>query len=501
VDEIGVKEIDVSASEVTDKVLGRIYGDSRLGPIRDEVEAELVRATEDGSIANPPEGKRTLYTLERLTAPLRTQSEAGASQIIRTALTVIGAFLLGSVALYVYMRDRNTSIMLAGLGFMAIPYSADTLVRYFNLLLNSIRIPAGSQVIIGVKGIPKARMKALKAVFAGEKAAMINVTSEKELADAAKAKGLPAILIDSPDTIDMAILADYVKAIKVEAATEAARTDIANLARCYEIIHTAKMLSPALREKIRALIVSILPDAEIVDIDKAIESILVRGVTPEMVGQIQQVRELARGYRAELGAYNTMPMPADTTGKNMVIAVTEETALQDPSFANNIKTAKAGSGTQTVFLYGNKFKGLQDAQRFVMEAGCNLEDLKFVKIGASYDELLGDIRMETGLDMAQTSNIGIMAAKGEIKFADDERPGDEKFLEIQKVSVGGTVVLATMNAYKALLNIIIAADSQLPPGVTSDGRIFKYLPPALPIDYGRAISVYRDAMILISTAA
>ncbi|MBU1038434.1 MAG: hypothetical protein KJ994_05225 [Candidatus Omnitrophica bacterium] len=66
-----------------------------------------------------------------------------------------------------------------------------------------------------------------------------------------------------------------------------------------------------------------------------------------------------------------------------------------------------------------------------------------------------------------------------------------------------------MNSYQALLGIMtqlkdgLTLEGVIIPGVSYESvkRIFRYLPRAIPIDYGREIDAYRRAVEYVRTAA
>ena len=94
-----------------------------------------------------------------------------------------------------------------------------------------------------------------------------------------------------------------------------------------------------------------------------------------------------------------------------------------------------------------------------------------------------------------------MAGVKDNLLKENDRPENEKFLEIQEVEMNGVKVLVTINSCQILLNMVLG--KELPPGVLRDEKmgIFKYLPPALPVDYGKEIETYRKAIEAIQSAA
>lgn len=118
---------------------------------------------------------------------------------------------------------------------------------------------------------------------------------------------------------------------------------------------------------------------------------------------------------------------------------------------------------------------------------------------ASYSAMMDAIagRMNTTRD-----RIGVRAAKSEL-LKDNEKPGDEKFLELDEVNINGSKVLAAIHSYAVLVGLVVNGEKELPPGVIDDlkgsGR-FKFRP-IMPIGIEKEIASYKNAVLLLSSAA
>jgi tRNA(Arg) A34 adenosine deaminase TadA len=515
------EEVNKLTSDKAKKIAGRITGQTTGGAESAEEAAIMKKAS---AIYKNIMNEMMHKTLGAAAAKPAGLSSAETAAVIAGASIVLFIFAtIAAFAFGMYMAHRET--MMAAGGATAAVLASLKLGAFIPDIPGPWRrsLSPNPPCILGIKGATQEQVDRLvmniEALglkhYLDDGKWIIGVSDATKLSEISARMRAPAVLIDTldlngkPSFDEVSKIMSYASVIVADAKVEKTRLGIEELENYYAMIHTEPRLTPAIRERIRDLILSILPDVESAGIEQAIDNLFARGVTPDIVGKVREVRNLVEAQRETFNnAYGPTAMPANTTATSKVIAVTERTALETPSFIQSVKEAKEGSATQTVFLYGDKFKTPEDAQRFLIEAGLlkiglTLADVKLVKIGSSYAETMEAIRKETGLDVARTADIGIMAAKGEIRFQAGEKPGKETFLEVQGVAVGRTVVLATMNAYQTLLKMVIASDGKLPPGVTKDNirGILKYLPPTLPIDYGDEIIVYRNAMMLISTAA
>jgi hypothetical protein len=264
-------------------------------------------------------------------------------------------------------------------------------------------------------------------------------------------------------------------------------------------------------------IAAILDEIGRFDIDKAIQEQLGRGhrdgLQQKLAGQINALKTaLASRKEAVSAAYDSMPMAdkAALRDKAYALATTEKVAFSNMFAVDNMFKAEA-MGVVNCFIYGEMLKTEDEARAFVKASGYegNIDNIKFVdKGGLSYEDIVRAIAARTGV--TTENNIGIACAKDELGAVTIVT--GEKLLEMKEMDIGGVKVVASINYYQTLLQMVttpeellnkMIADGQLPPGVTYDSakRIFMYLPKAMPINYGREIETYRNAIYAIRTAA
>ena len=209
-----------------------------------------------------------------------------------------------------------------------------------------------------------------------------------------------------------------------------------------------------------------------------------------------------------------MPMPdkAALRGKRFAMATTEKMALSNRFFADNMyDAAKLGEEAEGVvvncFIYGDKIKTPEDAVKFITASGYrgNVNDIRLIdKNGRSFEEIVAAITAASG-----TGNIGISTEESELGA---KTPVDNvKVLTAKEFEMDGLRIVPAINSYQTLLTMVTMSDDKLLemvaegrlPGVTYDDvtRIFRYLPKVLPLDYGRELRSYWNAINLIRSAA
>jgi hypothetical protein len=195
-----------------------------------------------------------------------------------------------------------------------------------------------------------------------------------------------------------------------------------------------------------------------------------------------------------------------TTGETVAHATTEEVAVQDMSFARDLERSNS-LGVKNVFVYGEIFKTEEQARAFLIASGYNgsLNDIAYVnRHDRAFDDVVQEIKTKTG-----AVNVGIRPAAGEFR---DLNPETAKVLEVQSVTIKGKKVLLTMNTYEVLLKILKSEGTSEEISLTMEGwlsgviydkerHVFKYLPKTVPINYGEEIETYKNAMLLLSSAA
>ncbi len=331
------------------------------------------------------------------------------------------------------------------------------------------------------------------------------VQSKAELDSIIDGKGVTGIFIDSGVTIE-------------EIRGKRFKRDVngIRLAANYEIIFTMGTLDEAARDKIAEAVNAILPgieDMSAADIFTKVQEMI--GSDPDIRKRIDDVAAMvARRKSAELApVYNDMPLVDKSAieGKTYVMATTEKVAVNDIFNTDNMKRA-GDMGVVNCFVYGKIFSNEDDARKFLTASGYagSLDKIKFINY--TKEDVIGTINKIPGLTSAQ--NIGIRMAEREIDNLIAEN--GEKILEISHAKINGVDVVAAIDSYQTLLKMLTMtpqdysrmidaiASGKLPPGIVgydSIRRVFMYLPKALPIDYGREIEAYRNAIKLISSAA
>ncbi|MCX5679487.1 MAG: hypothetical protein NTZ95_02275, partial [Candidatus Omnitrophica bacterium] len=365
-------------------------------------------------------------------------------------------------------------------------------------------------LIIGVKiSMSEARqtLEDLEGAFAGSDIDVVMVSDAEHLAVMAKEKKRPAVLIDIPVTArNLKTAAGYITALSEEARTAIESRETAKLAKYYEVVLTMDTVSSEIRNKIAAIIKELLGDIRPEDFEQALKSFIARGQVSDIDrAKVEALRALVIQRGRELAsARGAMAMTANVSGKRAGFARTDTVAMQDPTFAEDVKRTRVEYGIKTALIYGEAIKDPAEALRFIEALGLTTDEVELIdkRDYASYDELRTKIASKAGADI---TNVGIMAAESD-NLLKGASAGEEKFLQIQEVRVNGVKVLATMNAYRTLLTMVFAAtaDGRLPPGVTKEDGIrgiYNYLPPTLPIDFGTEIETFRRAVELIRTAA
>lgn len=338
----------------------------------------------------------------------------------------------------------------------------------------------------------------------GSIAEIVIVQSKAELDGIISGKDVTGIFIDSGVTIE------DVKGERFKQDVNGIR-----LAANYEIIFTMGTLDEAARDKIAEAVNAILPgieDMSAADIFTKVQEMI--GSDPDIRKRIDDVAAMvARRKSAELApVYNGMPLVDKSAieGKTYVMATTEKVAINDIFNADNMKRAEE-MGVVNCFVYGKIFSNEDDARKFLIAGGYegSLDKIRFINY--TKEDVIGTINKIPGLTSAQ--NIGVRMAAGEIYLTAEN---GEKILEVSYARINGVDVVAAIDSYQTLLKMLTMtpqdysrmmdsiASGKLPPGIVgydSIRRVFMYLPKALPIDYGREIEAYRNAVKLISSAA
>jgi hypothetical protein len=288
---------------------------------------------------------------------------------------------------------------------------------------------------------------------------------------------------------------------------------------------SAILISSRSREELELILKEIavtLDEIHKFDIDEAVRAqreVNYRNELQQRLAAQMKTLKIALTVRKEIVAstYNSMPLvnKAVLSEEPYAVITTEKVAFSDMFFANNMRKAK-DMGIVNCFIYGEELKTEEDAKAFMRVSGYegDLNEIKFINKKAAddtdltYDEIIAAIKFSTGITVS--GNIGIAYAEGELNIttAGERR---EKLFEMREIETGGVKVVASLNYYQTLLRMIttpedllnrMIVDKKLPPGVVYDDarRVFIYMPKALPIDYGKEIETYRNAINLIRTA-
>jgi hypothetical protein len=190
----------------------------------------------------------------------------------------------------------------------------------------------------------------------------------------------------------------------------------------------------------------------------------------------------------------------------VISAVTDTVAVEDPAFRESVARNRANN-IKTPLIFGSIFPTVKEAEAFVMTSGIDIKDIEFVDGRDSrgkmlkHDDLISTIQEKFA--GVKEQYIGIRAAEEEMGSQDKATKG--RLLLVRRAIVGGRNVLLAMNSEKVLLNLIFTgsnAGELRVPGLSYDEtrKVF-FFAPIVPIDYGREIEVYRNAILLLSSAA
>ncbi|MBN2453482.1 MAG: hypothetical protein JXB40_04395, partial [Candidatus Omnitrophica bacterium] len=272
-------------------------------------------------------------------------------------------------------------------------------------------------------------------------------------------------------------------------------------------------------ERILKEIASTMKEIEKFDLDKEARA----GTGKDRRGELE--KHLARqvsdakiaiaARKAAIERVYNMPVPSvkSIDGRARAIVTTEQMAVSDMFTDDEMLQAEKGSMVNC-FVYGDELKSKDEAQKFLRDAGYkgNLENIKYIdKRDLSYAQLVDELARVTGV--SNEYDINIRTVEGELG---EITPKGARLLEVQKVTMNGVTVPAALGSYQSLIKIAMMtpeefdgmmadiAAGKMPPGIVSYDnvrRVFRYLPKALPIDYGTELETYRRAMHLIRSAA
>jgi len=360
--------------------------------------------------------------------------------------------------------------------------------------------PAGTgdykEVVVGIPGVSAEEdAKNIAAVkeLLGDTATVKIVSDAGSFEQYAKARTLTGIMIDP--SINM-------RAMPAE-EKEALLRDINLIRDTKGVIFTLNEISvkTKTRDELVGILKAIAANLERMkaeNIDEAMKLALQK----ENSNYLAKVRALADQRKAEIApVYNEGIDTVRYCAAPRAIGTTEGTAKHDQFAFDNFDTT-AGKGFFNYFIFGDTVKTRDEAVRYIQACGYkgDINRIKFIdKTGLTYEQLVARIAAETGL---RAEDVGIRALEGEFdlsQISTEKIPGT--LLEISSVTINGHKIYAAMNSYQALLKVM-AGDLDVP-GVL-DGTLkgaFKYLPRTLPIDYGRELEAYQNAVAQLLSAA
>jgi len=440
--------------------------------------------------------------------PLATQLGRGA---VATLLMISGAYglIAGSKAANGVMQAGlgtiPTSILIVDALFLCLAFTIFYILTIAFKGFAAHPTRAGPGIIIGVTSEAmrdtawhKVSMSPLIVIVRD----VVIVDNANALSKIAKEKGAVGVFIDN--SIPFASMSN--DQVVQEIAT-------IKLTQNYNIILHMTNIDNTLRDEIAATIKAILDKLGPVDIDAAVA--MLRGGaasrSTDIAEDLAKLQTLVSNRKSNISVKAAYYAPlaidkAEITTKAVVPVTTEQVAVA--SIYNGEEMAEAAEqGMVNYVIYGDIAKNKKEAEAMTKAAGyagpSNMVDFIDKRDYASYDELKAAIIARASKALGREireANIGIRAAAGEL-LKKGEKPGAEKFLEVQDVEMNGTKVLGAMGSYQVLINMVLG--KELPPEVIPDSvrGVFKYLPRALPIDYGREIETYRNAILLISAAA
>jgi hypothetical protein len=372
--------------------------------------------------------------------------------------------------------------------------------------------PAQQLLLIGIAVPAPETENTIKEVTARIQAAglgealgqVIAVDNPESLIEAASERGMTGIFIDSSIKVKSMDNAQFDRLTRDLSEIK--------LTKDLGMVFTATNIDRQTRDRVKELIIAVIgtiehkSPAEIFGLAEE----AMKGNPGTFYNNVAQLRGMLAARRAQLlnsGSYSTIAIDgALVSEKNVALATTERVALSEPTFAMNVARTR-DHGTVNCFIYGEIFNTEEKAKAFLTASGYegDFTDIVFVnKMSKTKDEMVAEIGSRTGI--TNPDNIGIRYVNKELG---DSSSKSGRMLEVQAMTVSGRNVLVTVNTYEALLRILKQWDGTLAglesvlPGAKYDetGRVFIYLPKTLPIDYGQEIDTYRNAVILLSTAA
>jgi hypothetical protein len=294
------------------------------------------------------------------------------------------------------------------------------------------------------------------------------------------------------------------------------------LATTYDCIISMSDIDGRTRFAIAALIKELLPEIENMGGAEIFASVQEKLKTdPDFGRKIDTLRDLVKKHTEALSAstlYNDRSIIRTSlpVTMNASVVITEENALNNPTFAKGIEDV-LNANSNVTFLYGRDMNEEQSG-RFIRELGLKPEHAgkinRLTKIRPDGTmKNLGEIEDEIGSNMPagfSLDNSAIAIAPGELREMGG-KTARMKVLELKEIDMNGRKVLLSMNtervAYRIALRdkspeVSMSLDKELP-GLFYDSKTkrYTYLPPVIPLNISEEAETFRHAMLLLSSAA
>ncbi|MDD5436321.1 MAG: VWA domain-containing protein, partial [Candidatus Omnitrophica bacterium] len=400
------------------------------------------------------------------------------------------------------IKAHLDTIIYAGVAAGITAFTAFLAVKAYAYYKNRSKAGSEDKFVLGV--VSKDLIAPLRARIAAESLTdsiddVVVAGSPGELGNIAAKRGLMGIFLDSTMTVEA------VGSLRLAKDMASIR-----LKKDLNIVLTVSKISDTTREEIEESIKKILPRIEKVDFERALEEFkraAARGSLSnkhmEAIERLKQYVAQRKGELKDIYSSSSLVLDKANMGEKRFVAITtEKPSLYDPYTVDKMNEA-AANGIVSYIVCDSNVRTRAESEALIA-AGSRIDNPQMIKFinkndYSSYDEMMRFIENQ---ERVGRENMGVRAAKGEL-LKPGERPGAEKFLEIQEIEMNDIKVYAAINSYQALLEMLTAQDGKLPPGVWYEKgeEIFKYLPRSLPINYGREIEAYRRAALLISAAA
>jgi hypothetical protein len=285
-------------------------------------------------------------------------------------------------------------------------------------------------------------------------------------------------------------------------------------------------------ERLILRIMQILPDVRKADMDRDFSY----GANKLRSGYARMMADLADLSRTRMESLERLydVKPATARARDAVaqatkiatpaaIALTEQAVENDLFSAASMEEAVKNDRVKPFFIYNVRGDGRkpqatdpESARKYLESMGYSGDVIKKIRFinGADAsglkprysdirDRIIETVRSEDSVEIAPSA-VGLGVIENEIRRA---APDEGVLLEVGQTEIDGRPFYASMNIVPTLLRVMAQYGTDTGrvevPNVTFDALrgIFRYLPRALPIDYGRELRIYREAMKLIRTAA